>query len=30
VQLIDQLDAYSLQTHRPITIALIKAMLESA
>ncbi len=30
VQLLDRLDAYSLQTQRPITIALVKSMLESA
>jgi DnaA family protein len=29
MQLLDQLDAYSLQTQRPITIPLIKSMLES-
>ena len=29
-QLLDRLDAYSLQTQRPITIALVKSMLESA
>ncbi len=30
VQLLDRLDAYSLQTQRPITIPLVKSMLESA
>jgi len=29
VQLLDQLDGYSLQTQRPITIALVKSMLEN-
>jgi len=29
VQLLDQLDGYSLQTQRPITIALVKTMLEN-
>lgn len=30
VQLLDQLDVHSLQTQRPITIALVKSMLESS
>ncbi|MCE2880338.1 MAG: DnaA regulatory inactivator Hda, partial [Comamonadaceae bacterium] len=29
MQLLDQLDGYSLQTKRPITIALIRSMLET-
>ncbi len=29
VQLLDRLDGYSLQTQRPITIPLIKSMLEN-
>ena len=29
VQLLDQLDGYSLQTQRPITIPLVKSMLEN-
>ena len=30
VQLLDRLDAYALQTQRPLTIPLIKAMLHDA
>ncbi|MFM7342042.1 MAG: HdaA/DnaA family protein [Betaproteobacteria bacterium] len=30
MQLLDRLDAYSLQTKRPITIPLIKSMLEAS